>query len=508
MNNLTLKTLHTAALRTTRPLALLLCLGCGHAQALESSRLTDVIKSNGDGNIDVFNPSTTGRIIDGPTLEAFRQDNDGTIVFAVDVNEAADGSEKASSQAVTIDTARLEITIGGTVRTYTDYSTTTRTLLARKGQTTRSLYQSLIGDSGSNRITSNTDSDLYNSSFDSTLTFNVPDDVSGASAARLYVTLLDTNVQLGDPEAFYDYSNGFEDVALITREDAVLLDALEAGQAEAPLVLPAETVATESGTSRVYYPSQSEFYLAAYEDLFPIRGDYDFNDLVVGYRVYVNLDQDGMMTSIGGEGYLVARGADYNHDWHLRIPLPASASGSGQLSVFLPDTQTPDTQTALSVNSGKLDVLAFESVRTRWADGGNKFVNSPADQSLIRGHRFSFEVTLDAALDLAQLGEPPFDPYLYVYNTEYEIHLADYPPVLPYSRNNQDGESSFKDANGYPFAMILPEDWRIPVEEEDLGAAYPQFLEFVTSRGSRNTKWYRNPVVDKIRQLLPSTWRW
>ena len=53
-------------------------------------------------------------------------------------------------------------------------------------------------------------------------------------------------------------------------------------------------------------------------------------EIVVGYRVYVNLDQDGMMTSIGGEGYLVARGADYNHDWHLRIPLPASASGSGQ----------------------------------------------------------------------------------------------------------------------------------------------------------------------------------
>ena len=74
MNNTTLKTLHTAALRTARPLAALLLLGCSHAHALESSRLTDVIKSSGSGNIDVFNPSTTGRIIDGPTLEAFRLD--------------------------------------------------------------------------------------------------------------------------------------------------------------------------------------------------------------------------------------------------------------------------------------------------------------------------------------------------------------------------------------------------------------------------------------------------
>ena len=505
MNNITIKSLLMLAPKALAPLTLLLCTAASPAfAALESSRLTDVIKSSGSGNIDVFNPSATGRIIDGPVLEAFRQDNNNQVVFAVDVNEAASGSEKASSQAVTIDTAQLVVTIDGTQRVYDSYATITRTLLARKSQTNRSLYYSLIGDSGSSRITSNSSSDINGSSFDSTLTFDVPDDISTATAARLVITLLDTNVQLGDPEAFYDYSNGFEDVALITRADAILLDDLEAGQAEAPLVLPAETVATSNG-SRIYYPSQSEFYLAAYEDLYPIKGDYDFNDLVVSYRVYVNLDQNGNMTAIGGEGYLVARGADYNHDWHLRIPLPASANGSGQLSVFLPESGTPDTQTALSVNSGTLDVLAFESVRTRWADGGNKFVNTPAGQALIRGHRFSFETTLDTALDLAQLGEPPFDPYLYVYNTNYEIHLPGKPNVIPGSSNTN---TAFTDPSGYPFAMILPQDWQIPIEEEDLGAAYPQFLDFVTSGGTRNINWYLNPVADKIRPLGPATWRW
>ena len=157
------------------------------------------------------------------------------------------------------------------------------------------------------------------------------------------------------------------------------------------------------------------------------------------------------------------------------------------------------------MNSGVLDVLAFESVRTRWADGSNKFVNTPANQSLIRGHRFSFEVALDAALDLALLGEPPFDPYLYVHNTNYEIHLPGNASVVPGSYNT---DTDFTDPNGYPFAMILPEDWQIPVEEEDLGAAYPQFLEFVTSSGSRNVNWYRNPVKSLIRPLDPSFWRW
>ena len=506
MNSITMKSLLTLARKILVPAALLLGAGAPPAfAALESSRLTDVIKSNGSGDIDVFDPSATGRVIDGPVLEAFRQDNNNQIIFAVDVNEAADGSEKASSQAVTVDSAQLLITIGGTQRVYDSYATITRTLLARKGQTSRSLYYSLIGDSGSNRITSNSSSDLNGSSFDSTLAFDVPDDVSAATAARLVITLLDTNTQLGDPEAFYDFSNGFEDVALVTREDAELLDTLEAGQAEAPLVLPVETVDTGSGGSRVFYPSQSEYYLAAYEDLYPIRGDYDFNDLVVGYRVYANLDQDGLITSIGGEGYLVARGADYNHDWHLRIPLPASANGSGQVSVFLPESQTEDTQTPVAVTSGLLDVLAFESVRTRWSDGSNKFVNTPPGQSLIRGHRFSFEVTLDASLELKLLGEPPFDPYLYVHNTNYEIHLPGNPIANPGSLNT---DTDFTDPNGYPFAMILPEDWYIPVEGEDLGAAYPQFLNFVTSGGGSNINWYRNPNQSLTRPLDPTFWRW
>ena len=488
---------------------LLLGFAVNPVSAIESTRFTDVIKSNGSGDIDLFNPSTNGRVVDGPALEQFRLDNNGQLAFAVDVNEAADGSEKSSSQAVTIDTATLILTIGGTDYTYGVFTTTTRTLLARKGETNRSLYYSLIGDSGSNRITTNSSSDIYASSFDSTLSFDVPDDISGTTAARLLVTLLETNVQLGDPEAFYDFSNGFEDVAIITKVDSDYLNNLGAGQAEAPLVLPAETFDTGTG-SRVYYPSQTEFYLAAYEDLFPNKGDYDFNDLVVAYRVYANLDASGLLVSLGGEGYLVARGADFIHDWHLRILLPQSVNGSGQLSLFQPLQTSAYEQSQIEVNSGELDVLVFERARSLWVDtdGNYKFVNTPSDQALKQGHRFSFTVTLDASIDLKQFDEPPFDPYIYVHNTGYEIHLEGKSPVLSYSINTLEGLTSFTDPNGYPFAMILPEDWLIPVELEDLGAAYPDFIDFVSSNGNNHSNWYLNQAPGLTRPLYPSVWKW
>jgi LruC domain-containing protein len=162
----------------------------------------------------------------------------------------------------------------------------------------------------------------------------------------------------------------------------------------------------------------------------------------------------------------------------------------------------------VAVNSGDLDVLAYEKIRSLWVDGSNKFVNTETSQSLIKGHRFSFDITLNTPIGLGQLGTPPFDPYIYVHDTQYEIHRAGQAPVLPYSRNVTDGLTSFKDPSGYPFAMILPEDWRTPVELEDLGAAYPDFLNFVTSGGSSNAGWYQTPAPGKTQPLTPSIWRW
>jgi hypothetical protein len=53
----------------------------GIANAQESVRLTDVIKSSGAGNVDFFKDVTAEQ------LEQLRLDNDGSIVIGVDVDE-------------------------------------------------------------------------------------------------------------------------------------------------------------------------------------------------------------------------------------------------------------------------------------------------------------------------------------------------------------------------------------------------------------------------------------
>lgn len=489
---------------------LFLALPAADAAAVTSTRLKGVVEK-GYGDIDLRRANVQSRDLTLAQLEAFRRDNDGRIVVAIDVNEAANGLEKSASQGVAVEYARIEVTTSAGVVKFEQFTTASQSSIAKAGQSTRSLWYTLIGDGGSRQITSSSGSDIDNSSFDATLRIPVSVDLSTATSVRLIIKFLNTNEALGDPESFYDFSNGFEDVAIVTAADAKYLDDTASGQAEAPLVLLTATPGaspTPSPAGRTYFPSNDQFYVAAYEDQFPNRGDYDFNDLVVAYRVYYEFDTSGKAVAIGGEGYLVARGGGFDSDWHLRLALPSTTSSSGTITVYPADQLAPLAGYPRNVSfNGAADLQVYTSVGTLWRDGANDFVNTLKDQALIRGPRFTFHLQLDNALPASQLPAAPFDPFLYVYNTGYEIHLPGRNAVLGSSRNVRDGRTAFVDAAGYPFAMIVPQDWQVPVEYIDLGVAYSDFLGYVLGDSSKQD-WYTRPGASRTKATAPSMWKW
>ena len=64
--------------------------------------------------------------------------------------------------------------------------------------------------------------------------------------AQLQVTFLDT-ATAGDNEDFFDYSNGFEEFAILTSPDATLLDSAAIGISDSPTAI-AYDVSAPSGT--------------------------------------------------------------------------------------------------------------------------------------------------------------------------------------------------------------------------------------------------------------------
>jgi LruC domain-containing protein len=480
------------------------------AQELSSVRLTDVIKSQGTGNIDLFKDTTADQ------LEQLRLDNDQRLVFAVDINEAASGTEKASTQAVTVKTVRLTIGFDdGTEQVYdstTGWFTETSTLVAEAPGTERIEYYTLLGESGSSRITSN---NIVQDVFDSTLKIEIAETLfseggNNATSAVLQVVLLQTNEALGDPEAFYDFSAGFEDLAIVTAADADFIDNYGAGREEAPMVNltnPPVEVDPMAVANWNYFPSASSFYVVGYEDLYPIKGDYDFNDLTVAYRVQYGLNADGDVIAIQGLAYLITRGSAYSHDWHLGIDISGSNGGTLACTTY-PDYRNPLISQSCSpdnVNdvSGSLDITVFDDTRNLFPDpAGSVFVNSqklysaPWNLRYFHGPRSEFRLDLASPMPLSAIMSAPFDPYLHILDTNRVVRLLEVDP-------------NYQDENGYPFGMLLTATWKPPLEFEDIGYVYQNFNTFIESNGTSETNWYETYLPEYIVDIpTADVWAW
>lgn len=485
--------------------------GVSHAQDTQSVLLSDVIKSQGTGNIDLM------KDLSPEQLEWFRLEHGGNLVFAVDVNEDASGTEKASSQGVAVKSIRFSASYDDGSQIVLDSSdgcctTETQALLAEAPGEVREPFFTLLGESGSSRISS---ANSVQSAFDSTIKITVDQPLHEPgtrtlTAATLQVVLLQTNDVLGDPEAFYDFSAGFEDLALLTLADATFIDSYAAGREEAPTVIltnPPPVVDVMAISNWNYFPTATSLYVVGYEDLYPAKGDYDFNDLTVAYRVAFGINVEGDVVAVEGRAYLLTRGSSYTHDWHLALDLPGAGSGAVTCTVY-PDYNSPLATmpcpgAGASYEGGVLDMALFVDTKQLFPDpAGSEFVNSqrlysaPWNLRYFHGPRTDFRLDLNAPLPASAMPAAPYDPYVYVRNTARVVKLMEVDP-------------SYQDTNGFPFGMLLTSNWKPPLEFTDTGVAYPSFNDFVSSEGATSQSWYSTPLLDFIVEIPDSdNWSW
>lgn len=471
-----------------------------------SRRLKDVITSKGQGTINVFHLLGNGPDLTADAIESFRVDNNGALSFAVDVNEAASGTEKASSQGIALDTVVLKVVKAGTTTLFTNFSTNSQSLLARENSISRTKFYTLIGDTGSSRITGDSRSEIDKSDFDAVITIPVSMNLAGATTIELQVMLLKVNENLGDPEAFYDFSGGYEDLALLSRNDSIYLENLKPGQKEAPLVIDAGS-SDLTITGAQYFPTAQTYYMAAYEDNYPEEGDYDFNDCVVAYRVAVQLNRDHRVVGLFSEGYLVSRGASYPSEWFFKTKL-AGATGTFAVKVYAPGQADPDPSLSYSGNvQDELNARIFPDMKALWALSGSEFVNTEQSRPAIKGYRFTLSVTLNSSIDAENLTAAPFDPYLLMSVTGFDIHYAGLPSNTG-DLSGPAGYPSFSSPTGKPFALPLPDAWIPPAEKIDLALAYPQLMDHIRSNKTQALKWYANPKAGLLAPVAAEIWKW
>lgn len=208
------------------------------------------------------------------------------------------------------------------------------------------------------------------------------------------------------------------------------------------------------------------------------------------------------MVKISGYSFILCRGAAFDHDWRLKIDLPSSASGVFSCNITFPEDQSRAPIYSIKTLSGGMNETIFENTKSLYPEF-NTFIQNRFHQS----PRAEFNLILDSAVPLTQVSSAPFDAYLFVHDTQFEIHRDGFEPMAN-SYNFVAGQTSFLDESGFPFAMLVPTLWQFPYENRDLGEAYPSFIDFILSSGTTKLDWFNLPSIGKARTYSAQDYIW
>jgi LruC domain-containing protein len=231
-------------------------------------------------------------------------------------------------------------------------------------------------------------------------------------------------------------------------------------------------------SAKIIYP----LYTISYEDLYPRQGDADFNDYSVQVKYEEDLNSKGEVARIRANYTHIAKGAGYNHTLNLNLPKLVNAnyslkrySANGLLESELNQT----------VNEFKgIEILPNSSTTLSRS-------NTTRGQSFVIGKKAELEVILSTPISKLELGSAPYDLYLNVLTTRQEIHFAGY-------YKNSNGEDLYLDANGFPWAILIPGQWRWPYERTNIHNSYLKFKNWYLSKGTEFKDWYLYPELNEV----------
>jgi len=253
------------------------------------------------------------------------------------------------------------------------------------------------------------------------------------------------------------------------------------------------------------YPAADGHATLAFEDNWPWRGDYDFNDLVMRYQLDEIRDVNGDVTALRGNFEMMARGAGYHAGFGYYFPgIDPDAIHSATVSIDGGDpVELVPEQTQEGLSLVLIPNVTELGLHSHWCWYFN--TQSCAE---VAPTPFSFELILVEPISQAEFGEAPYNPFLHLTkHRHHEIHL---PNKAPTSRvgtfffgkfddaSEPDDDLYYLGTNGLPWALNLPVDWHHPLERVEITEAYPEFAAWAESGGTENKDWYLRADPTKL----------
>ncbi len=238
-----------------------------------------------------------------------------------------------------------------------------------------------------------------------------------------------------------------------------------------------------------FFPAAGRQTLA-FEDLWPSKGDYDFNDLIVNVKVSLTRDASLNWVSADYEIALDAVGAGLSSGLAMRL-VDANKQTKANMIASISGAASADPD----VTNGLIIFNNPDELRSQY------YTNTDPNQSTTTPDTAKFTINFSANDGSTIL------PDFYIFRSNdrgREVHLPGFAGTAAADASlyntDDDVNGTYKTANGLPWAMELILDgtsFQHPNEMVDMIEAYPNFGNWASSGGGSNADWYQTPAPGK-----------
>jgi LruC domain-containing protein len=260
-----------------------------------------------------------------------------------------------------------------------------------------------------------------------------------------------------------------------------------------------------------YSPSKGVNGSVAFEDLWPGKGDYDFNDLVVDYNYAIITNASNKVVEIDANYQLRAVGASYNSGFGIQMNVSpnviSSVTGTKTSTITLNGNGTESGQS-------KAVVVVFDAAKSLMTANGGAYVNTEMAYSKVTPVSIPVVIKFSTPQNLSDLGTSPFNPFLIADGVRgREVHLPNNAPtskadlsILGTADDNSIVASGryYKTKKNLPWALNIPVQFAYPVEKAAITSAYPNFAVWAESNGASATAWYTNTAANRVASKIYS----
>ncbi len=251
----------------------------------------------------------------------------------------------------------------------------------------------------------------------------------------------------------------------------------------------------------VYYPNETDWGTLAYEDLWPGKGDYDFNDLVLDYHFKSVLNSENELVEFFTDYSLRAVGASLENGFGFMM--------GGDPANIASVTGTNITENYLNLNANGTEqgqtntvIILFDNAFENIGSSGSTFINTKPDVDYVDPDTNQLHVLYQNPVSVSTTGTAPYNPFIIV-NKERgkEVHLAGNEPTdladqslfgTWFDDTDPATGKYYQSATNLPWAIDLPVSFEYPVEQVEILNAYTHFAEWAESGGTSYPDWYED----------------